>query len=251
MLIFLRFADAKFQKARASIEAKASARRKIGPSDYQAQGVIYLTETARFEHLLDLPAAAGLGKAVNDITQVTQAVLEQIKEDPYFAEQVAERLRGKRASFAVPSAELIAGEESHEVEFKSTARWNLREGCKDKRMEDAIVKTVAGFLSTDGGTLLIGVNDRREPIGLAHDTATVKPPNADGLLRAGSGSVRQGCDAADDRPAPGIEQQAPQRLSHKQGGALTRQRRVLHAAGAHEMTSANAHVGLLGWGVSG
>jgi type I restriction enzyme M protein len=65
-LIFLRFADAKFQKARASIEAKASARRKIGPSDYQAQGVLYLTETARFAHLLDLPAAAGLGKAVND-----------------------------------------------------------------------------------------------------------------------------------------------------------------------------------------
>jgi type I restriction enzyme, R subunit len=117
-----------------------------------------------------------------DITQVTQAVLEQIKEDPYFAEQVAGRLRGKRAFFAVSSAELIAGEESHEVEFKSTARWNLREGCKDKRMEDAIVKTVAGFLNTDGGTLLIGVNDRREPIGLAHDTATVKPPNADGFV---------------------------------------------------------------------
>ncbi len=65
-LIFLRFADAKFQRARAGIEAKASARRKIGPSDFQAQGVIYLTETARFAHLLDLPAAAGLGKAVND-----------------------------------------------------------------------------------------------------------------------------------------------------------------------------------------
>ena len=29
-------------------------------------------------------------------------------------------------------------------------------------MEDAIVKTVAGFLNTDGGTLLIGVGaDRR------------------------------------------------------------------------------------------
>jgi type I restriction enzyme R subunit len=49
-------------------------------------------------------------------------------------------------------------------------------------MEDAIVKTVAGFLNTDGGTLLIGVNDRREPIGLAHDTAIVKPPNADGFV---------------------------------------------------------------------
>jgi len=65
-LIFLRFADAKFKMASASIEAKGSARRKIGPSDYHAQRVMYLTEAARFEHLLNLPEGADLGKAVNN-----------------------------------------------------------------------------------------------------------------------------------------------------------------------------------------
>ena len=35
-LIFLRFAEARFEAARERIESKASARRKIGPSDYQA-----------------------------------------------------------------------------------------------------------------------------------------------------------------------------------------------------------------------
>jgi type I restriction enzyme M protein len=64
-LIFLRFADAKFTAARDAIEAKASARRAIGPSDYQAQRVIYLTEEARFEHLLNLPEGTDLGNAVN------------------------------------------------------------------------------------------------------------------------------------------------------------------------------------------
>jgi len=64
-LIFLRFADAKFAAARDAIEAKASARRTIGPSDYQAQRVIYLTAEARFQHLLDLPEGTDLGKAVN------------------------------------------------------------------------------------------------------------------------------------------------------------------------------------------
>lgn len=49
-------------------------------------------------------------------------------------------------------------------------------------MEDAVAKTIAGFLNTDGGTLFIGVNDQREPIGLAHDAALVKPPNADGFV---------------------------------------------------------------------
>lgn len=120
--------------------------------------------------------------AAIDIAEITQDVLDRIKTDPSFAEQVAEQLRGKGAFFAVPSIELIAGGETHEVEFKSTARWNLQEGRKDKRMEDAVVKTVAGFLNTDGGTLLIGINDRREPVGLGYDTATVKPPNADGFV---------------------------------------------------------------------
>src|SRR3954470_21322092 len=64
-LIFLRFADAKFKAASQAIEAKASARRTIGPSDYHAQRVIYLTEEARFETLLQLPEGTDLGRAVN------------------------------------------------------------------------------------------------------------------------------------------------------------------------------------------
>src|SRR3954449_3494658 len=71
-LIFLRFADAKFTTARDAIEAKASARRAIGPSDYHAQRVIYLTEQARFQHLLDLPEGTDLGKAVNTAMRVVE-----------------------------------------------------------------------------------------------------------------------------------------------------------------------------------
>jgi type I restriction enzyme R subunit len=117
-----------------------------------------------------------------DIDEITRAVLEQIRADPRLAEQVAERHKGKDAFFAVPSTELIAGKETFAVEFKSTARWNLRDGAKDKRMEDAVVKTVAGFLNTDGGTVFIGIDDHRQPIGLRYDTPLVKPPNVDGLV---------------------------------------------------------------------
>jgi type I restriction enzyme M protein len=65
-LIFLRFADARFEAARERVEAKASARRSVGPSDYQAEGVIYLTDAARFAYLLDLPEGSDLGRAVNE-----------------------------------------------------------------------------------------------------------------------------------------------------------------------------------------
>lgn len=71
-LIFLRFADAKFSAARAAIEAKATPRRKIGPPDYHAQRVIYLTDEARFGYLLNLPEGADLGTAVNEAMRAVE-----------------------------------------------------------------------------------------------------------------------------------------------------------------------------------
>lgn len=64
---------------------------------------------------------------------------------------------------------LISGGESDLVEFKSTLRVNLHTKLKDSRIENAVLKTVAGFLNKDGGTLVIGVSDDGSPIGLDAD----------------------------------------------------------------------------------
>jgi type I restriction enzyme M protein len=71
-LIFLRFADATFAAARDRIEAKASARRRVGPKDYHAAGVIQLDEAARFRYLLDRPEGADLGRAVNEAMRLVE-----------------------------------------------------------------------------------------------------------------------------------------------------------------------------------
>lgn len=71
-LIFLRFADARFEAAREAIEAKGSARRKIGPSDYHAERLIYLAPAARFSSLLELPEGSDLGKAVNEAMRLVE-----------------------------------------------------------------------------------------------------------------------------------------------------------------------------------
>src|SRR4030081_1864325 len=65
-LIFLRYADHKFAKAKAKLTSQGSGRRSIGKADYQAQGVLYLPESARFSNLLLLPEGADIGKAIND-----------------------------------------------------------------------------------------------------------------------------------------------------------------------------------------
>ena len=126
--------------------------------------------------------ATAPSNATIDVDSVTSALIDQITKDPGFAELVAERLQGKSAFFAVPSAELIASAETFDVEFKASARWNLEDQCKDKRLEDAIVKTVAGFLNAGGGTLFIGVRDDGHPVGLTNDVLLVKPKNLDGFV---------------------------------------------------------------------
>lgn len=78
-------------------------------------------------------------------------------------------------------AQLIAEGETREVEFKATARWNLRENRKDNRMEFAVARTIAGFLNTGGGTLIVGIADDGKPLGLDHDYCTLKKQDADGF----------------------------------------------------------------------
>ena len=77
-------------------------------------------------------------------------------------------------------AALLAAGESARVEFKSTARWDLRENKKNPVLEQVILKTVAAFLNSDGGTLLLGVADDGTAPGLDADYQTLQKKNADG-----------------------------------------------------------------------
>ena len=70
-LIFLRFAEARFAQRRAQLEKTgASARRGASriddPKAYHAEGVLYLTPSARFDYLLQRPEGSNVGRAVNE-----------------------------------------------------------------------------------------------------------------------------------------------------------------------------------------
>ena len=66
-------------------------------------------------------------------------------------------------------AKEILNGESEAVEFKSTLRINLHTGNKDPKMELAVLKTMAGFLNSNGGTLIVGVADDGSPVGIEAD----------------------------------------------------------------------------------
>jgi hypothetical protein len=69
----------------------------------------------------------------------------------------------------------IRSGESSNLEFKSAARWNIKENKADKTMEQVIVKTVAAFLNSHGGDLLIGVADNGAILGIETDQQLWKP----------------------------------------------------------------------------
>jgi hypothetical protein len=75
---------------------------------------------------------------------------------------------------------LLAGE-GPRLELKSTLRWDLKENRKSPDIEKAVLKTVAGFLNAEGGTLLLGVADDGSPVGLEADFKTVHKKNRDGF----------------------------------------------------------------------
>ncbi len=99
---------------------------------------------------------------------------KSIKEKEY-------RLYGKSQLLKQSIPTLIANGENEFVEFKSSLRHDYRQVKTDKNLEHVILKTLAGFLNAGGGTLVIGVNDFGEILGLANDYLSLKKKNKDGF----------------------------------------------------------------------
>lgn len=68
-----------------------------------------------------------------------------------------------------PAAELIKLPESATLEFKSTLQWDVVQNCANKALRHSVLKTIAAFLNSEGGTLIIGVEDNGSVYGLDQD----------------------------------------------------------------------------------
>jgi hypothetical protein len=75
--------------------------------------------------------------------------------------------------------ELIAAGENQRVEFKSSLMWDYHRKSVNKDLYEPVMKNVVAFMNADGGTLLIGVDDEGQILGLEPDFQTMKKGNAD------------------------------------------------------------------------
>jgi membrane protein YdbS with pleckstrin-like domain len=76
----------------------------------------------------------------------------------------------------------ILGDEEHEhLEFKSSLRFDVKNGQVNRGLEKAAMKTISAFLNSKGGELIIGVDNTKRVLGLKNDYATMQNPNSDGF----------------------------------------------------------------------
>lgn len=80
-------------------------------------------------------------------------------------------------------SELIKQGENNFMEFKSSLRWDYKQSTFNKDLEYVIAKTISAFMNTEGGKLVIGVDDDGNVLGLDNDYNTLgEKPNKDGFL---------------------------------------------------------------------
>ena len=80
-----------------------------------------------------------------------------------------------------PADELLAAGEGQFVEFKSSILWDYRQEKMNKNLSVPIIKNCAAFINTAGGTLLVGIDDDGNVLGLDADFDVMKKPNSDGF----------------------------------------------------------------------
>ena len=108
--------------------------------------------------------------SIQEIVDSNFELYKRITDDQAFGEAVKNFLFDQYLRSHRQAEELLKQQESQTLEFKSSLRWDLRTDRMNERVvTHAVLKTIAAFLNTEGGDLLIGVADDRTVIGIDSD----------------------------------------------------------------------------------
>lgn len=155
-------------------------KRKIGakPPSVYVQGFYDENEqlpSALKSHLIDDINSFGvLGDDYGSFLQKrAEAIFKQLENRVNLNHRVAEENPELKT--------LILGGEDENLEIKSTLRYDIRQEMVNKKLEYVIAKTISAFLNSDGGNLVIGVDDDGNALGLDKDFSTLKKGDTDGF----------------------------------------------------------------------
>jgi membrane protein YdbS with pleckstrin-like domain len=123
--------------------------------------------------------------AIDGAGKSNTSYVKNIPNPAYYAERIESLVEAVRVTpipqEIKPIHELIAGGEDQFVEFKSSLMWDYRQQKVNKNLYEPVLKNVVGFMNSTGGTVIIGVDDDGEVLGLDSDYQAMRKPNADGF----------------------------------------------------------------------
>lgn len=129
----------------------------------------------------------GDDKAINGVRYIFNADTEDIYSknlkdiDNMFLKIEDHKKKFPQRKFDSDTKEIIAlleQDESKKLEFKSSLRYSVRDKIRDDSLQFQTLKNLAAFFNTNGGVLLIGVEDDKTIIGLENtDYLTFNGPN--------------------------------------------------------------------------
>lgn len=79
-LVFLAYAENRFEAVRDEVEAKATTRNPATVADYKARSVLYVPDESRLSHLVGLPEGDDIGKAVDEAIKAIEATNPELKD---------------------------------------------------------------------------------------------------------------------------------------------------------------------------
>lgn len=79
-LVFLAYAENRFEAVRGEVETGASARNPATIADYKAKSVLYVPDESRLSHLVGLPEGDDIGKAVDEAIKAIEAANPELKD---------------------------------------------------------------------------------------------------------------------------------------------------------------------------
>ncbi len=109
---------------------------------------------------------------------INKIVISHVPDPESYCDLILEQQQNESAE---KLEDLIQSREHEKLEFKTTFRWDTRENKVNKVLEKMTIKTVAAFLNSAGGNLIIGVGDKGEILGLDLDYLSLAKKNADGF----------------------------------------------------------------------
>lgn len=79
-LVFLAYAENRFEEVRGAVEANRSARNPAQPADYKAKSVLYVPAESRLSRLVRLPEGEDVGKVVDEAIKAIEAANPELKD---------------------------------------------------------------------------------------------------------------------------------------------------------------------------